>query len=130
MMKKQSLEFITGYVFSKIENQILKAHVNKVEKICLPYVYVPKSWFGLRPIKSELENISLGTRAEIEASLATLCQSYNTEHSSYYFTLYTKADLQYIRFIVEGFRIPAAKEMTVAEIEKELGYKIKIVGEH
>ncbi len=110
MMEKQSLEFITGYIFSKIENQILKAHVNKVERINVPYVYVPKSWFGLRPIRSELEDISLGTRAEIEKSLAVLCQSYNTKHSSYYFTLYTKADQQYIRFIVEGVRIPAPKE--------------------
>jgi hypothetical protein len=129
-MEKQSLEFITGYIFSKIENQILNAHVNKVERINPPYVYVPKSWFGLRPIKSELENISLGTRAEIENALGELCQKYNTSHATYHFSFYTKADQQYILFIVEGFRMPAVKEMTVAEIEKELGYKIKIIGEH
>lgn len=130
MIEKQSLEFITGYIFSKVENHIIRAHVNKTERINIPYVYVPKSWFGLRPIKSELENISLGTRAEIENSLGALCQKYNTDQATYHFSFYTKADQQYILFIVEGVRMPAAKEMTIEEIEKELGYKIKIIGEN
>jgi hypothetical protein len=129
-MEKQSLEFITGYIFSKIENHIIRAHINKTERINIPYVYVPKSWFGLRPIKSESENISLGTRFEIETSLGALCQKYNTNQATYHFSFYTKAEQQYILFIVEGTKLPAPKEMTVKEIEKELGYKIKIVGEY
>lgn len=129
-MKKQSLEFITGYVFSKIENQILRAHGNKAERINPPYVYVPKSWFGLRPIKSELEDLSTSTEFELLSSLGELCRSYNTKYATYGFSIFTEPDEQYIRFTIEGILMPTVKEMTVADIEKELGYKIKVVGEH
>lgn len=130
MMTKQSLDFITGYVFSEVEGRIKHAHANKVERMLPVYVYVPKSWFGLRPIKSKLEDLTPSVRANLLTSLGELCRAYNSEQSVYDFYISIEPDEQYIRFIVEGARVSAAKEMTVADIEKELGYKIKIIGEY
>lgn len=130
MMEKQSLDFIKGYVFSKIEGQIKHAHVNNVERIPAIYVRVPKLWFGLRPIKSELEDLCISDRFNLLASLGELCRSYNTEQTTYIIDISIEPDEQYIRFTFEGYRLPTPKEMTIAEIEEKLGYKIKIVGEH
>lgn len=130
MMEKQSLDFIKGYVFSKVEGRIKHAHVNNVERMPPVYVHVPKSWFGLRPIKSELEDLSISARVELVSSLGELCRTYNSQQSVYGFYIFAEPDEQYIRFTIEGVRMSAVKEMTVADIEKELGYKIKIVGEH
>lgn len=126
MMEKQSLEFITGYIFSKIENQIIRAHTDKHTRINPPYVYVPKSWFGLGPG----ETLSLGTQCKIDHSLKNLCNNYNTRYATYTYSFYMKPKDQYICFLIEGTLVLPEKEMTIAEIEKELGYKIKIVGEH
>ena len=126
MMEKQSLDFIKGYIFSKVENQIIRAHTDKRTRINLPYVYVPKSWFGLGPD----ESISLGTQCKIDYALRNLCQSYNTKYATYSYSFYMKPKEQYICFLIEGTLVLPEKEMTIAEIEKELGYKIKIVGEH
>lgn len=130
MMEKQSLDFIKGYVFSKVEGRIKHAHVNKVERMPPVYVHVPKSWFGLRPIKSELEDLIPSVRFDLLASLGKLCEAYNSEQSVYAFYIAVEPDEQYIQFTIEGVRMSAVKEMTVADIEKELGYKIKIVGEN
>lgn len=128
MMKKQSLDFIKGYVFSKVEGLIMHAHVNKVKRVPPVYVSVPKAWFGLRPVRSELEDLSISVRFEMLSSLGELCHSYNTESTTHLFSISIEPDEQYIRFTVEGDLLPTTKEMTVAEVEKELGYKIKIIG--
>ena len=83
MMEKQSLDFIKGYVFSKIEGRIMHAHVNKIDRIPPMYVHVPKAWFGLRPIKSELEDLSISDRFNLLASLGELCRVYNTEQTTH-----------------------------------------------
>ena len=46
-MEKQSIEFISGYIFSKVEDKIKNALVNKTERITPSYVYIPKAWFGM-----------------------------------------------------------------------------------
>lgn len=128
-MQKQSIDFIKGYIFSKVENQIMHAHVNKPAKIPPMYVLVPKSWFGLRAIKSELEDLSISARSEILGSLSELFRSYNTLNTTYEFQIFAEPDQQYIRFSIEGILMPTTtKEMTISDIEKELGYKIKIIG--
>lgn len=127
---EKSLKFIEGYVFSKIEDKIINAHVNKLETISPVLVYVPKAWFGLRPIKDKSETLGLGARFELEHFINKLCQSYNTKYATYSFDTYIRPDEQYICFVITGTQVQPEKEMTVADIEKELGYKIKIVGEH
>ena len=130
MMEKQSLDFIAGYVFGKVEDSIKSAHVNKLAVISPVIVYVPKLWFGLRPIKDKSETLGLRARLEMECNVNKLCSSYNTRHTAYSFCTYARPDEQYISFIITGTLIPPEKEMTVAEIEEKLGYKIKIVSEH
>ena len=128
MMKKQSLDFIKGYVYSKIEKKIFNAYVNKLAKIEPIDISVPKIWFGLRPIRDKAEDVDLFDKLELMTSIKQLCLAYNTEKSKYDFNLSMEPDEQYIIITIEGKRT-SPKEMTVAEIEKELGYKIKIVSE-
>ena len=128
-MQKQSLDFIKGYVFSKVEGRIIHAHANKVDRMPAVYVSVPKAWFGLRAIKDKSEYLAPPAELDLLSSLYSVCQAYNTEQSKYRFYISIEPDEYHIRFTIEGVRIPTAKEMTIAEIEKELGYPIKIVGE-
>lgn len=128
MMKEQSLDFIKGYVYSKIEKKIYEAHVNKLTKIESGNISIPKTWFGLRAIKDKTEDLSCFDRSVLITSIKQLCLAYNTEKSKYDFNIVAEPDEQYILITVEGKRT-SPKEMTVAEIEKELGYKIKIVSE-
>ena len=127
-MKKQSLDFIKGYVYSKIEKKIFTAHVNRLPKIEPINISIPKTWFGLKPIRDKTEDVDFFDKLNLMTSIKQLCLAYNTEKSKYDFSLSMEPDEQYIIIIIEGKRI-SPKEMTVAEIEKELGYKIKIVSE-
>ncbi len=128
MMKKQSLEFIIGYVFSKIEKKVYEAHINKLPKIEAIEISIPKTWFGLRAIKDKNEDLDCFAKCILITSIKQLCLAYNTEKSKYDFNISIEPDEQYILITIEGKRT-SPKEMTVAEIEKELGYKIKIVNE-
>ena len=130
MMTKQSPDFIAGYVFSKVETRIKHAHVNNVERMPAVFVSVPKIWFGLRPTTDKSENLSPLVELNLLTSLYTLCQAYNSKQSEYRFHISIEPEEQYIQFAIEAVRTFAVKEMTVADIEKELGYKIKIVGEN
>ena len=128
MDKKKSLDFIIGYVYSKIEKKIFSAHVNKLSKIEPLYISIPKIWYGLRPIKDKAEDVDCFDRSVSLTSMKQLCLAYNTEKSKYEFNLSMEPDEQYIIITIEGKRI-SPKEMTIAEIEKELGYKIEIIPE-
>ena len=128
MMKEQSLDFIKGYVFSRIEKKVYEAHINKLPKIEAIEISIPKTWFGLRAIKDKTEDLDCFDKAVLITSIKQLCLAYNTEKSKYDFTMTIEPDEQYILITVEGKRT-SPKEMTMAEIEKELGYKIKIVSE-
>jgi hypothetical protein len=127
-MKEQSLEFIIGYVFSKIEKKVYETHINKLPKTEAIEISIPKTWFGLRAIKDKNEDIDCFAKCILITSIKQLCLAYNTEKSKYDFTMTIEPDEQYILITIEGKRT-SPKEMTVAEIEKELGYKIKIVNE-
>ena len=128
MDKKKSLDFITGYVYSKIEKKIFSAYVNKLSKIEPIYISIPKIWFGLRPIRDKAEDVGCFDRNVLITSIKQLCLAYNTEKSKYDFNLSMEPDKQYILITIEGKRT-SPKEMTIAEIEKELGYKIEIIPE-
>ena len=125
MMEKQSLDFLAGYIFGRIEKQIIKAHTEKQDRVVLPYQYVPKLWFGLK----SGEELDLERRFELQRYLETVCLNYNTLNNVYTYTSYIYSKGAYILIVLEGTKVPDRKEMTMAEIEKELGYKIKIVGE-
>ena len=128
MMNDQSLDFIKGYIWSKVEKRVFETHVDKSPEMRPVNISIPKIWFGLRAIKDKTEDLSCFDRSVLITSIKQLCLAYNTEKSKYTFSMTVEPDEQYILITVEGKRT-SPKEMTVAEIEKELGYKIKIVGE-
>ena len=128
MMKEQSLDFIKGYIWSKVEKRIFETHVDKSPEMRPVNISIPKTWFGLRAIKDKTEDLDCFDRSVLITSIKQLCLAYNTENSKYTFNMTIEPDEQYILITIEGKRI-SPKEMTVAEIEKELGYKIKIVSE-
>ena len=129
MMKELSLDFIKGYVFSKVEKKIYEAHVNKLSKMEPVNINIPKNWFGLKAIKDKTEDLDCFDKSVLITSIKQLCLAYNTEKSKYDFNMSIEPDEQYIIITVEGKRV-SPKEMTVAEIEKELGYRIKIISEY
>lgn len=119
MMKEQSLEFIIGYVFSKIEKKVYEAHINKLPKTEAIEISIPKTWFGLRAIKDKNEDIDCFAKCVLITSIKQLCLAYNTEKSKYDFSLDVEPDEQYIIITIEGKRT-SPKEMTVARNRKRI----------
>ena len=128
MMKDQSRDFIRGYIWSKVEKRIYETHIDKSPEMLPVEISIPKTWFGLRAIKDKTEDLGCFDRSILITSIKQLCLAYNTEKSKYDFNISIEPDEQYLVITVEGKRV-SPREMTVAEIEKELGYEIKIVSE-
>ena len=127
-LKKKTNEWIEGYIFGRVERLVIGAlmHGEKEFTVAVP---VPKVWFGLREYKSKTNTLADEHISEFQHYLnQTLC-NYNTDKTIYDYTIDIFPDEQYMRFVITGTRREPVKEMTVAEIEKELGYKIKIVGD-
>ena len=122
-------EFIEGYIFSKIEKTIIQGFIDH-DKTIRAAVDVPKSWFGLtRALKRKDYTIPEHQVSKLRIELKDAISGYNTDKRSYEYNINIFPDEQYIRFVFEGTYIETVKELTVKEIEKELGYKIKIVGD-
>ena len=129
-IKQQTTEFIEGYVFSRFEKYIIEALI-KCGKEIHAKVRVLKSWFGLRAVKNPDIYISEDIENKLKSDLISTVSGFNTLEKSYNYDILTEPDSQYILFTLTGtFIEPVKKEMTIEEIEKELGYKIKIVGEN
>ena len=128
MMKEQSLDFIVGYVFARMDNSIYKHMWTECRKDPLVESFsVPKIWFGLSSCHSYTNDIIGSKKYELIQKLTDTLNA-----------LYPKLETvcerivpekQYIRF---DFRVKyreTIKKMTVSEIEEVLGYKIEIVGD-
>lgn len=124
---KKSHDFIEGYIQGKLEPKLIEALVNKQN---LDHsVIVPKSWFGLRAVKSESVCLVEHEESKLRLDIKDVLKQYNTNKTEYKYDVVIYPDEQYIRFVIHGERHEVVKEMTIAEIEKELGYKIKVIGE-
>lgn len=55
--------------------------------------------------------------------------TYNSNKLSHVYALEICPVDQFIGFYMSASQKELAKEMTIAEIEKELGYKIKVIGD-
>ena len=121
-------DFILGYIFGKVEKDILKGFINK-DKEVHSSVQVPKAWFGLRPVTDIAVNLALVQRDAYKMELLDILDSYNTDQRKYKYEIIIRPDKQYIKFDFHGYYVESVKEMTVEQIEKELGYKIKIVAD-
>ena len=67
--------------------------------------------------------------SKLRIELKDAISGYNTDKRSYKYDIDIFPDEQYIRFVFEGTYIEPVKEMTIEQIEKELGYKIKVVSD-
>lgn len=126
-LKKKTNEWIEGYVFGRLERHIIESLMHR-EKEFTTAVSVPKVWFGLREYRSTTNTLSDEQIREFQHELyQTLC-NYNP-NKTHDFTVDIFPDESYMRFVIIGVRRDPVKEMTIAEIEKELGYKIKVIGD-
>ena len=128
MMQKQSLDFIVGYVFTRVDRAIFRhfwTYENKNELIVS--IDVPKIWFGLTSCSSITNDINGDKKHELMQKLNDVLNS-----------LYPKLDSvcdkiapekQYLKFHLKVNYKEQVKKMTVAEVEEALGYKIEIVSD-
>lgn len=126
-VKKKTNEWIEGYVFGRLERHIIESLMHK-EKEFTTAVSVPKVWFGLREYRSTTNTLSDEQIREFQHELNQILCNYNT-NKTYDFTVDIFPEESYMRFVITGVRRNPVKEMTIAEIEKELGYKIKVIGD-
>ena len=124
----KDMKFIQGYIFGKVEHDILKGFINK-EKETHSSVHVPKSWFGLRPVTDITITLSIIQRDAYKMELLDVLESYNTDQRKYKYEITIRPDKQYIKFDFHGYYVEPVKEMTIEQIEQELRYKIKVVGD-
>ena len=129
MMMEQSKDWILGYVFSRLEKYIIEGHMKKLDNIDNHIISVPKNWFGLQATKNPCVTLSEEERHDYIDRLNELCCALNHKNGSYLFSIAVRPDQQYMEFAMAATRLPEVKEMTIAEIEKELGYKIKVIGD-
>lgn len=127
-MQKQSLDFIIGYVFAKVDKAVFKhfwtyEHRNEL----IVSIDVPKIWFGLTSCSSVTNDITGSIKYSLREKICN-----NLKDS------YPKLDIvcerivpekQYIRFDFRVKRKEVVKKMTIAEVEEALGYKIEIVSD-
>ena len=128
MMQKQSLDFIVGYVFARMDKAIFKhfwTYEHKNELIVS--IEVAKIWFGLTSCSSVTNDITGDKKYELIQKLTDTLNG-----------LYPKLDCvcekitpenQYLKFHFRVKYREQVKKMTIEEIEKALGYKIEIVSD-
>ena len=69
MMKEQSIPFIVGYLFSKVDMSIFK-HFNVSKRNLIDSQLVPKIWFGLSSCSSVTNDI----KGELKYQIRTLLE--------------------------------------------------------
>lgn len=128
VLKKKTNEWIEGYVFGRIERHIIESLMHR-DKELRTAVSVPKVWFGLREYRSKTNTLDDKQISEFQHDLNQILCNYNTNKTIYDYTVDIFPDESYMRFVITGTQREPVKEMTIAEIEKELGYKIKVIGD-
>ena len=126
MMKEQSIPFIVGYLFSKVDMSIYK-HFNAHKRNLIDSQLVPKIWFGLSSCSSVTNDIKGELKYQmkmlLEKTLKDLYPKFETT------VIRIVPEKHYIRFDFNVKPIPEVKKVTIEEIEKALGYKIEIVSD-
>lgn len=124
----KSHDFIEGYIFSEVESSLISAFHRK-EQRWNRTVTISKSWFGLSATQNELVMLPEHEQSKLRIEIKDILCQMNNHLRSYEYTVIFRAYKQYIRIDIEGVYVEPVKEMTIAEIEKELGYKIKVIGD-
>ena len=124
----KSHEFIEGYIFSEVESSLIGAFHRK-EQRWNRTVTIPKHWFGLRATQTAAVMLPEHEQSKLRVEIKDILCQMNNDIRSYEYTVIFRAYKQYIRIDIEGTYIEPVKEMTIEQIEKELGYKIKVVSD-
>lgn len=119
-------DFIEGYIFSEVESTLIRAFHDKKCR-WNKTVTIPKSWFGLQA--NEFVMLTEHEQSKLKIEIKDLLGQMNNTRS-YEYTVIFGEYKQFIYIYIEGIYVEPIKEMTIEQIEKELGYKIKIVGEN
>ena len=122
----KSHDFIEGYIFSEVESTLIRAFQDKATR-WNQTVTIPKSWFGLRATQNPLVMLPEHEQSKLRLELKDILCQLNNSLRSYTYDISFSASKQYIRIMIEGVYVEPVKEMTIEQIEKELGYKIKVV---
>lgn len=124
MMTAKPLSFIAGYLFCEMDKHLFKTVFKESSDVKLinNSLKIPKIWFGL---KSQFYDISDLDKHDLKAILE---KSMNEMYPDWITTVTSVIpEKQYIKFeYTINNKQEKVKKMTVAEIEKELGYKIEI----
>ena len=124
----KSHDFIEGYIFSEVESSLIGAFHSK-EQRWDKTVTIPKSWFGLRATQNPLVMLPEHEQSKLRIEQKDIFCQLNNSLRSYDYDISFTASKQYIRIMVEGVHVEPVKEMTIDQIEQELGYKIKVIGD-
>ena len=121
-MRKQSLDFICGVIHESLMRTVCRTP--GVFEYIGDSCKIPKAWFGLPCSKSDNITLDDCTQRHFNCKLVKMSEeSLPNKKVTWYFRPF----VQYIEIRYEIERL--SKKMTMAEIEKELGYKIEIVSE-
>lgn len=127
MMTEKSIDFISGYVFRKMEKSIFDNIYSDSDDSFNDSQFVPKIWFGLTcsgNILNDIKGIQKYALKEIlENTLNDLFPKLNIE------IVRIIPERQYIRFDYTASKKEERRKMTVAEVEEQLGYKIEIISD-
>lgn len=128
MMKPQSIDFIVGYLFSRMNEYIFEHfNINQCEEALVVSISVPKIWFGL----SSSHDITNDVKGVHKYAIRVLICETLTDNFPKLESCCERIvpDNQYIRFDFEVKYKEVVKKMTVTEIESILGHKIEIIGD-
>ena len=121
----QSTDFNAGFIYNQVERHtaplLNKCSATSVEsEITIPRIQVlPKGCSAIQ----EMDTLKATMRCVTEHFEAVYGKSFTLEFGS----VYTQKQYYHFPYIVT--RKVKAKEMTIAEIEEALGYRIKVVGD-
>lgn len=123
MMTQQSVDFLVGYAFDALDRQFVTHLTNNPKDVNKVFnVSIPKSWWGTpNPCNPRSTVDTMMLLEFVEKLVATLCSA----HGKFEFNVDCIHEHQYLRVAVtvDYKRV----EMTLAEIEQKLGYRIKLV---
>jgi hypothetical protein len=121
----QSTDFNAGFIYNQVERQVVplinKCSADSLEsEITVPRIQVmPKGCSAIQ----EMDTLKATMRCVVEHFDAVYGKSFTLEFGSVY------TQKQYFHFPYIITRKTECKEMTIAEIEEALGYKVKVVGD-
>ena len=130
--KVKSSDFIAGYCYKSIEYSTAKgtnAFKDIPEDGFASNIAFPKVWVGGNP-KEDISNTCF--RLKLEDVMQSITDAFVSTFGSKLQFIASWGDYEYAKaHITINYRVvkQLPKKMTVAEIEKKLGYKIEIVSE-